>query len=379
MVQISGLRLSSRQLLQCVRYESGIAVLNNTAENLRRDLVNWIKKGDINNIERIENELRNEKPLIYSMLRDTLAAALESRPSKQTDILIAAICARLESLERWRQDGNETVQAINNGEIDADAIKPHIRFEQSAYEAFYSEQSDDRGEQALRLSASTGDQNFIRFGLGRNVNHSFRYSHAIGLVETLFGIIAATGSKQRIRWMDVGCGTGHFANAVDPTRYGIQDWDIVGCDMQVGKISIADRQKTRGRNFFASDAFEMLDNYRARGEIFDLISMFEFLEHLDDPLKFIKRLDTFKPKYILAASPLEQKLSQPRDARADRVHLWSFSRRSWEQMFGLAGFEVVYTSEVRIGTYIGGLDWLSVICGPLSELRQKRKSLNSKG
>jgi hypothetical protein len=42
--------------------------------------------------------------------------------------------------------------------------------------------------------------------------------------------------------------------------------------------------------------------------------------------------------------------------KPDRVHLWSFSLRSWQQMFELAGFEVVYSS------YIGGLDWLSVLC-----------------
>ena len=44
-------------------------------------------------------------------------------------------------------------------------------------------------------------------------------------------------------------------------------------------------------------------------------------------------------------------------------------------MFELAGFEVVYSSEVRIGSYIGGMDWLSMLCGPKTQLKEQRVKL----
>ncbi len=70
-------------------------------------------------------------------------------------------------------------------------------------------------------------------------------------------------------------------------------------------------------------------------------------------------------------------MRKPLDVRPDRAHLWSFSRRAWEQMFELAGLEVVYSSEIRVGSYIGGLDWLSIVCGPRDQLRDRRQSLES--
>ncbi len=197
-------------------------------------------------------------------------------------------------------------------------------------------------------------------------------------METVFGISSLLSDKdETVRWMDIGCGIGNFANKVNPGRFGTRQWDIVGCDLQEGKIHVANRQKTKGRRFFASDAFDMLENYKTRGESFHLVSMFEFLEHLDDPLRFIRQLDTFSPKFVLVASPLEQKFGKPKDTKPDRVHFWSYSRKGWQQMFELAGFEVIYSAETRVGSYIGGLDWLTMLLGPRAECVARRQELGS--
>jgi 2-polyprenyl-3-methyl-5-hydroxy-6-metoxy-1,4-benzoquinol methylase len=348
-----------------------------TEEKLAAALMSAISSGDAEKIRVVVDEMRAKKPFLYSVLHDTLSAAISrAKDGKPIEAFIKVVDVRLQSLMNWRQEGNETVAAINRGEIYADAIKPHIRLAPAAYDRFYADQSAKIGSRPASASRVDHDVDSLSFDLPMNINHAYRWTYAVSLVETVLGITKLlSGGNEALRWMDIGCGTGNFANNVNPRRFGVQEWDIVGCDRQEGKIEVANRQKARGRSFFTADAFDMLDNYKTQGESFHLVSMFEFLEHLDDPLRFISQLGTFSPKFVLAASPLEQKLKSPRDVKPDRVHLWSFSLRSWQQMFKLAGFEVVYSSEVRVGSYIGGLDWLSVLCGPQSELTGRRQEL----
>jgi 2-polyprenyl-3-methyl-5-hydroxy-6-metoxy-1,4-benzoquinol methylase len=338
-------------------------------------------------LESITAEVRKKEPFLYALLHDTLKAAANSQDDPEyLKQLAESARVRIDSLQYWNMEDNDTIAAIEAGAIDPESIKPHIRLAPEAYDEFYSGQSDvmeqraDLIEKRVTRQRGAGPQrDFVEVGLGTNVNHSMRWTHAVSLVENLIGVISTMGAEsEKVRWMDIGCGTGRFANAVNPARFSEKPWEIIGCDMQAGKIAVAEAQKARGRNFFASDAFAMLKSYENRGEFFDLVSMFEFLEHLDDPLKFVRRLHLFRPKFVLAASPLEQKLWSPTDTKPDRVHLWSFSRKSWEQLFELAGFEVVYTSEVRIGKYISGLDWLTTVCGPRAELHDKRKNLKAR-
>lgn len=344
------------------------------------EVVSAISHPKTGNLAGLSKRLMERQPFVYCALQDVLSASQQDADKpKLLETYAESARARIRSLSKWKQDGNETVAAIEAGEIDSDAIAPHVRFDSSEYDKFYGNQSSRLAAMASRLRESNADKDYATFKLGPNVNHSFRYSHAISVVENLLGITGALENVRPVRWMDIGCGTGHFANAVNPARFGLTSWEIVGCDMQAGKIAIAQKQRARGREFFASDAFAMLDAYKKKGEHFDLVSMFEFLEHLDDPLKFMRKLDTFKPKFVLAASPLAQRLNQPKSSKPDRVHLWSFSRRSWEQMFALAGLDVVYSSETRVGGYIGGLDWLSMASGPIDQLRERRTALTGQG
>jgi SAM-dependent methyltransferase len=331
---------------------------------------------DAEELRRLTRQMAQAHPFMYSFLHDTLRAATHGpRSGKQADEFLRVVKTRVRSLANWQQQGNETVAAIEAGDIDADAIKPHIRREASAYEQFYTDQSERIGSNLAAVPRAGRDVDFVALELGPNVNHAFRSTHAVTLVETILGTIEVLRDREGpVRWIDIGCGTGRFANGVNPRRFGVQKWDIVGCDFQEGKIAVANRRRARGRSFFCSDAFKMLEEYRQRGEPFHLVSMFEFLEHLDDPLRFIRQLDTFHPNFVLAASPLAQKMGNPRDIKPDPVHLWSFSRRGWEQMFELAGFEVAYSAEVRVGSYIGGLDWLTVVCGPREQLKARRQA-----
>jgi 2-polyprenyl-3-methyl-5-hydroxy-6-metoxy-1,4-benzoquinol methylase len=353
------------------------------------DVTAALANRDADELRRMTKQMAETRRFSYSLLHDTLHAAIFlcdtlrvaarwSRSRKEAAALLEALAAGMSSLAHWRQQGNETIAAIRRGRIDAEAVKPHIRLEAAAYDKLYDDQSVKILARLNPNAQPMRGVDHLSMQLGNNVNHAFRATHAVALVETILGSIKLLyGGGERIRWMDIGCGTGRFANSVNPRRFGVEKWEIVGCDLQRGKIAVAERQRARGRRFFASDALQMLDDYRKRGESFHLVSMFEFLEHLEDPLHFLRRVDTFRPKFIIAASPLAQKMGEAQDATPNRAHLWSFSRRGWEQMFELAGFEVVYSSEARVGAYIGGLDWLTIVCGPRELLQARRQTLGA--
>jgi hypothetical protein len=346
---------------------------------LVNDVITAIARRDVKALRGLTQEMATARPFLYSFLHDTLRAAMRGpQDGRQTDEFVRIVKTRVRSLRNWRQQGNETVAAIEAGEIDADAIKPHIRFEASAYDQFYADQSKRIGANVGAVPRAGRDLDCVALDLGPNVNHAFRSTHAVNLVETLLGTIAILMEGEvPIRWMDIGCGTGRFANGVNPRRYGVEKWEIVGCDFQEGKIGVANRRRARDRSFFCSDALAMLDDYKNKGELFHLVTMFEFIEHLDDPLHFIRKLDAFTPRFVLAASPLAQKMNNPRDIRPDPVHLWSFTRHGWEQMFALAGFEAVYSAEIRVGSYIGGLDWLTIVCGPREQMKARRQAFGA--
>jgi len=326
----------------------------------------------------IAEALKNEDPFVYCSLRDTLQALDgKCRDLSAAEQLFKVIEARLHSLTLWPQTDNETVHAIRSGEIDADVIKPHVRDSVDVYNQFYANQSERIGALVERRKEANHEKYTIGYHTQpKNLNHGFRWTHAISLIEHVFGLAKLiVGKNETIRWLDIGCGIGNFANRVDPTKFGVRSWEIVGADFQAGKIAMANQSRAKGRTFFVGDALDVVANYEKRGESFHIISMFEFLEHLDDPLKFIKKLGAVESSFILAASPLEQKLDLPRDRKPDRVHFWSYSRVAWEQMFASGGLTPIYASETRVGHYVGGLDWLSMICGPLEECRSRRTEL----
>ncbi len=351
-----------------------------TEERFMSEVTGALTRRNLEGLRGLTRQMATAHPFLYSFLNDTLRAASTdgAHGNRQTDEFLRVVSTRMRSLANWRQQGNETVAAIEAGDIDANAIKPHIRLEAKAYDEFYAEQSEKIGGKLATVPPAGRDVDYVPIELGPNVNHAFRSTHAVSLVEMMLGTIALLSDREGpIRWIDVGCGTGRFANGVNPRRFGVEKWEIVGCDFQEGKIAVANRRRARGRSFFRNDAFDMLEDHRKRGEPFHLVSMFEFLKHLDDPLRFVRRLDSFNPSFVLAASPLAQKIGSPRDVRPDPVHLWSFTRRAWEQMFELAGFEVVYSSEVRVGSYIGGLDWLTIVCGPREQIKARRQAFGA--
>lgn len=91
------------------------------------------------------------------------------------------------------------------------------------------------------------------------------------------GILASFAKAPGRRLLDVGCGLGQFVRTA--TALG---WDAKGIDLARDAVAIAKRHGVRCdvTDFFSSE----LD-----GERLDVVTMFEFIEHIADPVRFFER------------------------------------------------------------------------------------------
>ncbi|MGV6814742.1 MAG: class I SAM-dependent methyltransferase [Phycisphaerales bacterium] len=209
----------------------------------------------------------------------------------------------------------------------------------------------------LQTDFSQNQQLDHRLPLLDSLNHTTRRTQAAELCSLMLHRLGAQFPNETIRWLDVGCGNGKIANAAR-----IPDWlqdriEIIGLDFGEGMIQHANRTAAKHRRYMVANALTPPEELM--GMRFHLVSAFEFLEHLIDPVALLKDYATLRPEIMVAGSPLnEQQPTSPA-----REHTWSFAREGYEAMFKAAGMQIQYSSEVRIGSYHGGHDWLTVAGG----------------
>lgn len=330
-----------------------------TEERFMSEVTGALTRRNLEGLRGLTRQMATAHPFLYSFLNDTLRAASTdgAHGNRQTDEFLRVVSTRMRSLANWRQQGNETVAAIEAGDIDANAIKPHIRLEAKAYDEFYAEQSEKIGGKLATVPPAGRDVDYVPIELGPNVNHAFRSTHAVSLVEMMLGTIALLSDREGpIRWIDVGCGTGRFANGVNPRRFGVEKWEIVGCDFQEGKIAVANRRRARGRSFFRNDAFDMLEDHRKRGEPFHLVSMFEFLQASRRPTAFRSSAGQLQP-----------------ELRAGGVALGAEDRQPAGRQARPGAFVVVYPPRLGTDVRTGGLRGRLQLGSPRRQLYRRAR------
>ncbi len=141
--------------------------------------------------------------------------------------------------------------------------------------------------------------------------------------------------------LDIGCAYGFFLELMKE-----QGWTAHGVEINHQAAEFA--RKEMGLNVHEG-VFEEMEFPDAA---FDLVTMFDVIEHLTDPKESLIRINRLlKPDGRLVISTVDidslvARLLGPKweDIRRAKTHLWLFSRRTMERMVGLAGFEVVNTT-----------------------------------
>jgi 2-polyprenyl-3-methyl-5-hydroxy-6-metoxy-1,4-benzoquinol methylase len=141
--------------------------------------------------------------------------------------------------------------------------------------------------------------------------------------------------------VDVGCGVGRFCHAAHA-----RGWDVTGIDISEQAIETA-------RRFASFPLYVMsLDDLVAKGERFDVVTAFEVLEHLDDPLGFArlaKRALEPGGRFFATVPNWDCDVVQNAE-RTDwlpPIHLSFFTQPALQRLAQEAGFKQVSTGVIQ--------------------------------
>lgn len=135
------------------------------------------------------------------------------------------------------------------------------------------------------------------------------------------------------RLLDVGCGKGHFV-----FRAQEAGWDSLGIEVTDAAVSVAQR--------FESPVIKQ-DFLEMKGREFDVVSMFELVEHLEEPRKFLaKAQEVLAPGGMLFVTTpnrvsLDARLAGSKWRAYDPEHLVLFSPPQLASLIRDEGFEIV--------------------------------------
>jgi 2-polyprenyl-3-methyl-5-hydroxy-6-metoxy-1,4-benzoquinol methylase len=139
------------------------------------------------------------------------------------------------------------------------------------------------------------------------------------------------------RLLDVGCASGLFVAAAHE-----KGWQAAGADASVWMVE-------RARERCPEAAFEIgtLETLEFPREGFDVITLFDVLEHVDAPQAALQRLHGWlRPGGVLClsvpnAGSWTARLMGPRWVLLLREHLWYFSPETLGKLLARAGYELV--------------------------------------
>lgn len=321
-------------------------------------------------------DIKNIDLFLFSYLRDTINLYAKiigntrdnnELNNKTTRIgrLLNALTTRLTYFHHWDGD-NTTIAMIKNKDIPFNKIKPFIRKSNEEYENYYAAQNEtikQRLNEKINDSTQPNiDLQNVPIVLKKSLAHSYRKTYVVHLIEFLMGLLDTSESDINNKtWLDIGCSIGLISNAVDSSLYAKSKWKIIGCDLQENRIKYAQHLSASNRNYFAKDAFRLISQMQDDNKSIDIVSMFEFCEHFEDPVKLIQKAANLDIKVIVIATPLAQKLNAPFNDEQDNVHLWGFTRESMEAIVKSTDMQIFSITENRIGTYHHGFDWLTTV------------------
>lgn len=137
------------------------------------------------------------------------------------------------------------------------------------------------------------------------------------------------------RLLDVGCGPGAFLN--EAKKKGYEVW---GLDFDKENVRVA-RERYGIEHVYPKSVAELKD---VSGTRFDVVTFFEVLEHLDDPVAFMKEIKSVLARggYIACSMPnRDRSLDTLGEGDYPPNHLTRWNRGSLTAFLERNGFEVV--------------------------------------
>jgi len=144
--------------------------------------------------------------------------------------------------------------------------------------------------------------------------------------------------------LDIGCGQGDFLAEACAAGF-----DIWGVDLAPRNVEFIKNVRGITNHVYCED----LGNFVKREDIpkFDVITLFEVIEHLDAPKELLEKVRTIlKPGgYLVMSTPNIERVGGPTESwDVPPNHLTRWSRHSLEKLLSVAGFEDIVVTEQMI-------------------------------
>ena len=169
------------------------------------------------------------------------------------------------------------------------------------------------------------------------------------------------------RILDIGCGDGIFLESL--MLYN----EVYGVDIDRRSVEIA---KSRGlKNIFAMDINRFISYCNEKGIVFDIITAFDVIEHLTDPLTVLKGLKSILKEggEIIGTVPNRERwFSEEIKTDLPPHHFYRFSKRALKNILDKAGYEVKSVEQFEYG-YINKIIFTKL----MDPLRERVISKNS--
>ena len=172
------------------------------------------------------------------------------------------------------------------------------------------------------------------------------------------------------RVLDIGCGTGDYLAAMSALG-----WQCFGCEVSEAALTVAHRRLPQATLYHGT-----LDEIPVERDSFEVVTLWHTLEHLEDPLKALKRIRDLlvTDGRLLVALPnidsLEAKVFGRRWLEMDIPgHLFYFSLETLRMLLEKAGFKCTGSRpQVHPSTVSDSLDFCLDDLWGVKESRQRR-------
>lgn len=138
------------------------------------------------------------------------------------------------------------------------------------------------------------------------------------------------------RLLDIGCGSGAFLNEARKKGY-----DVWGLDFDRGNVQVA-KERYGIEHIYVKSIEELSKDFS--GQKFDVVTLFEVLEHLDEAIKFMRQLkELLVPEGYIAVSLPNRDRSIDMLGNGDYPpnHLTKWNKSSLCRFLENNGFEIV--------------------------------------
>ena len=157
--------------------------------------------------------------------------------------------------------------------------------------------------------------------------------------------------------VDIGDSSGTHQRYVGSEKIIKNNKEINALSVNLDPVAV-EKMKSKGLNAIECRAENLTEHSEFNGESVDLFMSFETLEHLFDPISFLRSISSSEgnPYFVITVPYLKNsrvglhqiRRNEVEDIYAENTHIFELCPNDWKLLFQLAGWEVVYEEVYRM-------------------------------